>query len=75
MNNVAKPCGSMGYSHQKFCEIRTNYQTYGADSLIDRRLGARGRHPNGMSEEVETATLAHNPTKAKPTVPLQSSQC
>ncbi len=40
-------------------EIRRNYQTYGAEDLIDRLPGARGPHPNRVSEEVEAAILAH----------------
>ena len=36
MNNVSKACRIMGYSRQQFYEIRRNYQTYGADGLIDR---------------------------------------
>ena len=38
---------------------RRNYQTYGAEGLIDRLPGARGPHPNRVSEEVEAAILAH----------------
>ena len=51
----------MGYSRQQFYEIRRNYQTYGADGLIDRLPGARGPHPNRVSQEVEDAILAHAP--------------
>ena len=49
----------MGYSRQRFYEIRRNYQTYGADGLIDRLPGARGPHPNRVAEEVEQAILKH----------------
>ena len=59
MNNVSKACRIVGYSRQQFYEIRRNYQTYGADGLIDRLPGARGPHPNRVSQEVETAILAH----------------
>ena len=59
MSNVSKACRIMGYSRQQFYEIRRNYQTYGADGLIDRLPGARGPHPNRVSEEVEAAILAH----------------
>ena len=45
MNNVSKACRIMGYSRQQFYEIRRNYQTYGADGLIDRLPGARVRTP------------------------------
>ena len=59
MSNVSKACRIMGYSRQQFYEIRRNYQTYGADGLIDRLPGARGPHPNRVPQEVETAILAH----------------
>jgi len=36
----------MGYSRQQFYEIRRNFQTYGADGLIDRLPGTKGPHPN-----------------------------
>ena len=59
MSNVSKACRSMGYSRQQFYEFRRNYQTYGAEGLIDRLPGARGPHSNRVSEEVEAAVLAH----------------
>ena len=59
MNNVSKACRIMGYSRQQFYEIRRNFQTFGADGLIDRLPGAKGPHPNRVSEEVEQAILAH----------------
>ena len=60
MDNVSKACRIMGYSRQQFYEIRRNYQTYGADGLIDRLPGAKGPHPNRVSAEVESAILAHS---------------
>lgn len=45
MGNPGKACKIMGYSHQQFYETRRNFQTYGADGLIDRLPGARGPHP------------------------------
>ena len=59
MNNVSKACKIMGYSRQQFYEIRRNFQTYGADGLIDRLPGPRGPHPNRVPEAVETAILEH----------------
>ena len=56
MNNVSKACKIMGYSRQRFYEIRRNFQTYGADGLIDRHPGP---HPNRVPEAVETAILDH----------------
>lgn len=46
IGNVSKACRVMGYSRQQFYEIRRNFQTYGAEGLIDRLPGARGPHPN-----------------------------
>jgi transposase InsO family protein/transposase-like protein len=57
LGNVSKACKIMGYSRQQFYEIRRNFQTYGADGLIDRLPGARGPHPNRVPEEVEKAVL------------------
>jgi len=62
LNNVSRACQVMGYSRQQFYEIRRNFQTYGADGLLDRLPGAKGPHPNRVSEEVEQALLAHSLT-------------
>lgn len=51
IGNVSKACRVMGYSRQQFYEIRRNFQTYGADGLIDRLPGARGPHPNRVAAE------------------------
>ena len=59
LNNVSKACQIMGYSRQQFYEIRRNFQTYGAEGLVDRLPGAKGPHPNRVSDEVETAILKH----------------
>jgi transposase InsO family protein len=59
LGNVSKACRVMGYSRQQFYEIRRNFQTYGADGLIDRLPGAKGPHPNRVAAEVETAILDH----------------
>ena len=55
MDNVSKACRIMGDSRQQFHEIRRNYQTDGADGLIDRLPGAKGPHPNRVSTEIEAA--------------------
>jgi transposase InsO family protein len=60
MDNVSKACRIMGYSRQQFYEIRRNYQTYGAEGLIDRLPGPKGPHPNRVSAEIEEAILAHS---------------
>ena len=57
--NVSRACKLMGYSRQQFYEIRRNFQTYGADGLIDRLPGTRGPHPNRVSAEIEAAVLDH----------------
>jgi transposase InsO family protein len=59
LDNVSRACRVMGYSRQQFYEIRRNFQTYGADGLIDRLPSARGPHPNRVSCEIETAILDH----------------
>ena len=46
-----------GYSRQQFYEIRRNFQTYGAEGLIDRLPGAKGPRPNRVSAEIEQAVL------------------
>ena len=52
LDNVSKACKLMGYSRQQFYEIRRNFQTYGAEGLIDRLPGAKGPHPNRVSAEI-----------------------
>ena len=47
LSNVSRACKVMGYSRQQFYEIRRNFQTFGADGLIDRLPGARGATPTG----------------------------
>lgn len=59
LSNVSRACKVMGYSRQQFYEIRRNFQTYGAEGLIDRLPGARGPHPNRVSVEIEQAVLDH----------------
>ena len=59
LDNVSRACRVMGYSRQQFYEIRRNFQTYGAEGLLDQLPGARGPHPNRVSEEIERAILDH----------------
>ena len=49
----------MGYSRQQFYEIRRNFQTDGAEGLLDRLPGAKGPHPNRVAAEIEQAVLDH----------------
>jgi transposase InsO family protein len=59
LGNVSRACRVMGYSRQQFYEIRRNFQTYGADGLIDRLPGTKGPHPNRVTAEIEAAILDH----------------
>ena len=59
LGNVSKACRVMGYSRQQFCEIRRNFQTYGADGLIDKMAGAPSPNPNRVGEPIEKAILDH----------------
>jgi hypothetical protein len=43
LSNVSRACKLMGYSRQQFYEIRRNFQTYGAEGLIDRLPGVNAR--------------------------------
>jgi transposase InsO family protein len=60
LGNVSKACKIMGYSRQQFYEIRRNFQTYGAEGLLDQLPGCKGPHPNRVSEEIEKAILGHS---------------
>jgi transposase InsO family protein len=59
LSNVSKACKIMGYSRQQLYEIRCNYQTFGAEGLIDRLPGPKGPHPNRVDETVEQAILEY----------------
>lgn len=81
LNNVSKACQVMGYSRQQFYEIRRNFQTYGAQGLVDRLPGPKGPHPNRVSEEVEKVILdyslnhpTHGPLRVAQQLVLQSIQ-
>lgn len=81
LNNVSKACKVIGYSRQQFYEIRRNYQTYGADGLIDRLPGIKGAHPNRVSPEIEKAILdycriepTHGPVRVAQQLALKGVQ-
>lgn len=57
LQNVSQACKVMGYSRQQFYEIRRNFQTFVSEGLIDKLPGARGPHPNRVSDEVEAVIL------------------
>jgi hypothetical protein len=46
LDNVSKACRIMGYSREQIYEIRRDFQTFGADGLVDKIKGARSPHPN-----------------------------
>jgi len=58
LGNVSKACRILGYSRQHFYEIRRNFQVHGAEGLLDRLPGAKGRHPNRVAPPIEKAILA-----------------
>lgn len=79
LSNVSKACKLMGYSRQQFYEIRRNYQTFGAEGLIDRLPGPKGPHPNRVDEAVEQAILdyslacpSHGPVRVANQLALKS---
>lgn len=81
LGNVSKACKIMGYSRQQFYEIRRNYQTFGAEGLLDRLPGPRGPHPNRVDEAVEQAILdyclahpTHGPLRVAQQLVLQGVQ-
>ena len=55
LSNVSRACKVTRYWRQQFYEIRRNFQTYGANGLIDRLPGARVPLPNRVAAEIETA--------------------
>ena len=57
LDNVSKACRIMGYSREQFYEIRRNFQTFGAEGLIDKIKGAKSPHSNRVSEELEKTVL------------------
>lgn len=59
LDNVSRASKLLGYSRQQFSEIRRNFQTYGADRLIDRLPGAHGPHHNRVPAATEQAFLNH----------------
>ncbi len=63
LNNVSTACKLIGYSRQQFYEIRRNYQTYGAEGLLDKLPGCKGAHPNRVAPEIEQAILDYSLTR------------
>jgi transposase InsO family protein len=57
LDNVSQACKIMGYSREQFYEIRRNFQTFGAEGLLDKARGAKNPHPNRVSEELEKIIL------------------
>lgn len=63
LNNVSNAFKLIGYSRQQFYEIRRNYQTYGAEGLLDKLLGCKGAHPNWIAPKIEQAILDYTLTR------------
>lgn len=63
LNNVSKAYKLIGYSRQQFYEIRRNYQTYGAEGLLDKLPGCKGAHLNRVAPEIEQAILDYSLTR------------
>ncbi len=63
LNNVSKVCKLIGYSRQQFYEICRNYQTYGAEGLLDKLPGCKGAHPNRVAPEIEQVILDYSLTR------------
>ncbi|MDX7885756.1 helix-turn-helix domain-containing protein, partial [Aeromonas caviae] len=42
LNNVSKACKLIVYSSQQFFQIRRNYNTYGAEGLLEKLPGSKG---------------------------------
>ena len=57
---MSKACKIVGYSREQFYEIRRNFQTFGADGLIDKVFGPKNPHPNRLDEAVEQAILDYS---------------
>lgn len=57
LDNISKACRIIGYSREQFYEIRRNFQTFGAEGLLDKARGPKDPHPNRVPEEQEKAIL------------------
>jgi hypothetical protein len=62
----------MGYSRQQFYEIRRNFQTYGAEGLIDQ-VAHRERHEADVAG-ADAAVAEWNPRFAR-LPPPRSARC
>jgi transposase InsO family protein len=60
LENVSKACKLMGYSRQQFYEIRRNFQTFGAEGLLEKARGPKNPHPNRVAPELEKAILEYS---------------
>jgi Helix-turn-helix domain len=59
LGNVSKACRVMGYSRQQFYEIRRNFQTYGADGLIDACPAPKSRIRTGSPPRLSKRGSRH----------------
>lgn len=79
LGNVSKACKIVGYSREQFYAIRRNFQTFGAEGLVDRVAGPKNPHPNRLDEAVEQAILdycleypSHGPVRVAHELALKS---
>jgi hypothetical protein len=64
LGNVSKACRVMGYSRQQFYEIRRNFQTFGAEGLLDRIAGARAPPTGSAPRSSRRSSTTRWPTPA-----------
>jgi hypothetical protein len=59
LGNVSKARKIVGYSRERFYQIHRNYQTLGAEGLVDRVAGPNNPRPNRLDEAVAQAILGY----------------
>ena len=69
LNNVSKACKLIGYSRQQFYEIRRNYQTYGAEGLLEKLPSCKEVHPNRVAPRLS------RPSSITPSLSLPMARC
>ena len=58
LGNVSKACRIMGYHRDTFYEVRRAFQVDGVATLVEKKRGPRGAHPNRVAREIEQQILA-----------------
>ena len=72
LGNVSKACKLVGYNRQQFYEIRRNYQTFGAEGLVDRARGPKKPAPEPVVPTIEQPVAAGPPPPAILAIRLSS---